>query len=450
MPTATAPKPPTILDQEIKEHGRRWIYGIEVFETGSPNWEKYRKTWNEADLEGMVDASEATMEEIEPVVVTNHSKDMDEGKNRGFAGRFYRKGRKLLADLLVDESLYEDMRAARYRRPSVELFENYRDAQGRLWPYVITAVSIQGGKHLEAVRTLEPLHRTLAAQHHFAHGGRALVITFDQEEKTMDPETKALLEKLVAGQEAILAALPKAPMPKEPPGPKMDDASPGAPAPAPSPTPEAPPTPPPPTPDPIPKPTVPPGTPPAGPTPPAPGAPPREPSQVVLKYEQDMAKMRGEIDELKRDKIIAVRAAELERDRSAVKGKLMKFAEGESPRIPPALVDPLADALVLVPENGKRLKFAQVDGTEKEGTPRELVLSVLERIPAVPMKGSGKHVDRPAATPKRLAFEEQVAAKAQAEGKNVGAVWEEELKKLPPDEFNATFGAMVFPDLRDE
>jgi hypothetical protein len=59
---------------------------------------------------------------------------------------------------------------------------------------------------LEAVRVLEPIARTLAAQAHFSHGGRAIVVSFDHKEVAMDEESKALLAQCVAGIQEMMKA----------------------------------------------------------------------------------------------------------------------------------------------------------------------------------------------------------------------------------------------------
>lgn len=202
-PPAPAHTPPTIPDQAIKEQGRRWIYGIEVFAVGRWNWARYRHEWTPEDLASMEEAFGPTLSKIEPVVVTNHGEDQlvpvldPEGKNRGFVGRLYRNaepyqdqdgrtvpaGYRLLADMLVDDDLYDDMAAARYRRTSAELHPDYQDEDtGKIYPWVLTAVSIQGGKFMEAVRVLRPIANTLAAQlaqHsplNSRHAGRAIFV----------------------------------------------------------------------------------------------------------------------------------------------------------------------------------------------------------------------------------------------------------------------------------
>lgn len=438
MPAA-APTKPSIPDQEVKERGRRWIYGIEVFAAGRWNFEKYGVEWTPEHLAGMERAFVATLSEVEPVVITNHGKDADGGQNRGFVGRVYRdsSGRKLLADMLVDADLYEDMKAARYRRPSVELFPDYRhEATGEVHPWAITAVSVQGGKHLEAVRTLSPIARTLALQTfshlplHFRHGGKAIEVTFDQGDPSMD-EVVALLKQLIAGQEQLLKGIPKT----APPAPEMAakpeeeqpkmDAGGGASSPTvTAPAPAAPASP-------------------ASVVPLAPQTPAaqREPAQVVLKYgdarlaevQQELNTARDRLGVLEFRDQVRERAAAKRADREGLRARVAKFAEEGNRKFAPALVDTVTDAVLAIPPAGEKLTFSDAAGVKKEGTPRDAFFSVLEALPSLDskMRRQGADLPRPLAEPSdALQFEESILSEARARNISEDQAWEQAYKNL--------------------
>lgn len=165
------------------------LKGVEVFARGRWNGIDF----DAADLARIVSAFEPTAREVHPVIVTNHGEDVDAGVNRGFVtgiwlnmepgvdylGVPYQPGERMTADLLVDPDLYDDIEQGRYLRPSIELWPEYESkADGTVYPWVLTAISYQGGKHIEAVRSLRPAALDMADQFkplHFAHGGRAVV-----------------------------------------------------------------------------------------------------------------------------------------------------------------------------------------------------------------------------------------------------------------------------------
>jgi hypothetical protein len=429
---ATAVKTPTIPDQAIKEPGRKWIYGIEIFKSGRWNYEKYGHEWTREELAGMVEAFTATLEEVEPVITTNHGKDEDQGVNRGFIGRLYLSddGDTLLMDALVDEDLFEGMKAARYRRPSVELYPDYEDQHGRAWPWVVTCASIQGGKNIEAVRTLEPLARALAHQHsqfvplHFREGARsrAITVTFDQGV----PQMEEMLQKIMALCEQIAAALPKA---SEPPAEMMhpekeekemsEGGAPAASAPA--------------------APAAAPASAPA-----AQSSAEVQPTQITLKYEQDLSALQQKVVLLEKRAQIAETASRQQTEKVALRERVAKFAESGNLRIPPAMIETVADIAARIPATGGKLKFADATGAEKEDVPREAFFALLGALPDQTDKTrrQSKDLSRPARSD-AMTFAADVERQASEKGISRDQAWEQAVEALDAEEF----AAMIFPDL---
>lgn len=176
------------------------LKNVEVFAVGR---------WNNLDfvaddLACMVGAFGPSQREIHPVVITNHGEDTDGGENRGFVtalrlnsapgvdylGKPYGVSERVEADLLIDPELHEAISQGKYIRPSIELWPDYESRfDGTRFPWVITAISYQGGKHIEAVRTLRPAALQMSERPaHFSHNGRAKLFsqTFFKDVKTME------------------------------------------------------------------------------------------------------------------------------------------------------------------------------------------------------------------------------------------------------------------------
>lgn len=433
----------TIPDLELKKKDelgrpRKLITNIEVFGTGKWNWERDHKTWTAPDLASMEEAFRPTLEDVIPVWTTNHGEDRNAGETRGFVvavytnkkpfvddmGRQVPVGHRLFVDALVDEDLVAEMKAGRYNRPSVEIASDYQDLNvpGRVWPHVLTAVSAIGGKHQPAVRVTKPLIRSLAHQFgsrlplHFREEsqGRLFTVRFDAQSEVQMDEVISLLKQLLAGQEAIIAGLPKAGPPaegadmaKKPDEAKMaEGAAPAAPAPAPAvatTTALAPPS-------------------------------PATPTSVTLKYSEqsENEQLKARIVALETENQVTRAAARRLQERDGVRAEVQKFSVPGNMRIAPAEVEHYTDLALAIPAGDGKLKFSDGAGKTAEMSPRQAFFASLTARPdqTKMLKPSLVHLNRPASAAGVLAFAEQAKETAKTKGITEEAALQQQLEEI--------------------
>jgi len=133
------------------------VEGVELFAVGTWNGDPY----TQEDLDAMVEAYGAGIPQSRPVKL-GHIKD---GKpvllEPGFAApavgwveNLRREGDKLFGDLrAVPKTLAKLVRAGAYRHRSSEIYWNFTDHTGKVWPRVFKALALLGDK-MPAVQTL--------------------------------------------------------------------------------------------------------------------------------------------------------------------------------------------------------------------------------------------------------------------------------------------------------
>lgn len=139
------------------------LRGVEIFSTGT--WNK--DTYSESDLDSMVSAFHSLG--VRPPVKLGHDEaqkwfgQKDGAPALGWVANLRRFGSKLVGDLVdVPDALHEMITSKRYRTKSAEVYWNYKDGEGRIWPRVLRAVALLGAD-LPAVSNLQDLQMALMA-----------------------------------------------------------------------------------------------------------------------------------------------------------------------------------------------------------------------------------------------------------------------------------------------
>ena len=191
------------------------LRGVEIFSSGTWNGDSY----SESDLDAMVSAFHSLG--VRPPVKLGHDEaqkwfgQRDGAPALGWVSNLRRFGTKLVGDLVdVPDALHEMITSKRYRTKSAEVYWNYKDGEGRIWPRVLRAVALLGAD-LPAVSNLQDLQMALMAdgtRDIRAYGSDGDVRTYSDEDggKPMDKEQvkkyedqiEALTKKLDA---AVLA-----------------------------------------------------------------------------------------------------------------------------------------------------------------------------------------------------------------------------------------------------
>lgn len=123
------------------------IHGVEIFSAGTWNG----NTFNEADLDKMIEAFNKTSDGVRPFLKLGHDDEQKllqkEGlPAAGWVGRLYRNGQKLMADFVdIPKQIYELILKKAYRKVSVELFQNVQILDQK-HEFLIGAVALLGAE----------------------------------------------------------------------------------------------------------------------------------------------------------------------------------------------------------------------------------------------------------------------------------------------------------------
>lgn len=133
------------------------IEGVDIFASGEWNGDKY----SEKDLDQIIQAFDETKSYLKPYVKLGHGDEQsllkaDELPAAGYIDRIYRKGQKIVADLVrVPKKIYELITNKAYSRISSELFVNLK-LQGKQHPLALKSIALLGGE-TPAVHTLDDI-----------------------------------------------------------------------------------------------------------------------------------------------------------------------------------------------------------------------------------------------------------------------------------------------------
>lgn len=353
--------------QKEREEGRRWLKDIEIFEAGKRNGISYTPQ----DLLDMELAFVETQDLVDPVFVLNH----DDGMNYGFVcnihtnkseytdwrGKPVKPNQRLLADILIDDWLADDFADDKYRRISAELYPDYKhEDTGKIYKWVVVAVSGQGGGNLEAVRTLKPL--SISAREgladakkqplHFRALQERKVVTIKFGDDTqMDEELKqvlggltAALQALTEGQGQIKAALEALTAKKEEPSEEPEEMKQEcADKPA-----EA-----------------------------------KEEMKQEMKQENAEKFSDRELVKLKAE-IAALRAVNERNERlNTVRPQIQKFADEKNMKFVPAKTDSIVAFAASLDYKNRVVKFADEKGAAQEKSQYDAFIDVLEGLPVI-------------------------------------------------------------------
>lgn len=194
----------------------RDLRGVEIFSSGTWNGDAY----SESDLDAMVSAFHSLG--VRPPVKLGHDEaqkwfgQKDGAPALGWVANLRRFGTKLVGDLVdVPDALHEMITSKRYRTKSAEVYWNYKDGEGRIWPRVLRAVALLGAD-LPAVSNLQDLQMALMAdgtRDIRAYGSDGDVRTYSDEDggKPMDKEQIKKFEDQITAltkerDDALLAA----------------------------------------------------------------------------------------------------------------------------------------------------------------------------------------------------------------------------------------------------
>lgn len=179
------------------------LRGVEIFSSGTWNGDAY----SESDLDAMVSAFHSLG--VRPPVKLGHDEaqkwfgQKDGAPALGWVANLRRFGTKLVGDLVdVPDALHEMITSKRYRTKSAEVYWNYKDGEGRIWPRVLRAVALLGAD-LPAVSNLQDLQMALMAdgtRDIRAYGSDGDVRTYSDEDggKPMDKEQVRKYEDQIA------------------------------------------------------------------------------------------------------------------------------------------------------------------------------------------------------------------------------------------------------------
>ena len=170
------------------------LRGVELFSAGTWNGDAY----SEADLDAMVSAFHSLG--VRPPVKLGHDEaqrwfgQRDGAPALGWVANLRRFGKKLVGDLVdIPDALHGMIESKRYRTKSAEVYWNYKDGEGRIWPRVLRAVALLGAD-LPAVEGLQDLQMALMAdgtRDIRAYGSDGDVRTYSDDDggTSMDKET---------------------------------------------------------------------------------------------------------------------------------------------------------------------------------------------------------------------------------------------------------------------
>jgi len=148
------------MTEETKTFART-LKGVDIFATGTWNGDKY----SEGDLDAIVEAYGKAP--VKPPVKLGHDEaqkwfgQKDGAPALGWVENVRRVGSKLVADFAgVPEIIARLIENKNYRTKSAEIFWNFKEPSGKVWPRVLKAVSLLGAD-MPAVSSLNDLHTAL-------------------------------------------------------------------------------------------------------------------------------------------------------------------------------------------------------------------------------------------------------------------------------------------------
>lgn len=153
------------------------IQGIDIFAVGEWNGDKY----SDKDLDQIVQSFDETRDYLKPYVKLGHGEEQsllrsDELPAAGYIDKIYRKGQKIVADLVrVPKKIYELIKRQAYTKISSELFVNLK-VKGKKYPLALKSIALLGGE-TPAVHTLDEIHGLFSLD--------AAVLAFSKEADTV-------------------------------------------------------------------------------------------------------------------------------------------------------------------------------------------------------------------------------------------------------------------------
>lgn len=145
---------PTIAEKYGYLHS---LQGVEIFSSGTWNGDVYQ----DDDLDQMVRAFNETRQTFRPPVKLGHTDNQtllqqDGLPAAGWIGKIYRKGKKLLADLVdIPDKIYALLQNKAYAQVSCEIIWN-ANINGQKYPYLLSAIALLGAD-LPAVTNLDTI-----------------------------------------------------------------------------------------------------------------------------------------------------------------------------------------------------------------------------------------------------------------------------------------------------
>lgn len=145
--------------------------GVEIFAAGKWNGDEYSLD----DLDSMVFAFDALGEHLKPPIKLGHNDEQrllvaDGLPSAGWISRLYRRGEKLLADIVeIPKKVADLIKAGAYRKRSAEIWWDYEDpATGETFPRVLCGLALLGAD-LPAVNTLDDILALYGGKHEGAN-----------------------------------------------------------------------------------------------------------------------------------------------------------------------------------------------------------------------------------------------------------------------------------------
>jgi len=172
------------------------IADVEIFQAGEWNGQKF----TDSDLQEIVEAYNGAGDLLKPYLKLGHDDKQtllqrDGLPSAGWITGLRKAGDKILASFVdVPSKVAELIKRGGYKRVSSEIYLNYKDALGNVWPKALKAVALLGGD-TPAVTTLNDL---LAM---YADKKEVETIRFEMEAKSIKEEEMEIEEKKEEEQE---------------------------------------------------------------------------------------------------------------------------------------------------------------------------------------------------------------------------------------------------------
>lgn len=154
--------------------------GVELFAVGTWNGDEY----TEKDLDEMVEAATALPVD-RPVFIGHDHKVTHDGQPAvGWIENLRREGEKLLGDVMrMPAKLKDLMDAGAFRKRSAEIYWNYKDQDGNVWPRVFKGLALLGAD-MPAVSNLEDVLALYAGEggdvHSYEMGAEPVEVDYSQ------------------------------------------------------------------------------------------------------------------------------------------------------------------------------------------------------------------------------------------------------------------------------